>query len=180
MGVHKLWHILNSVGKPIDLDRLARKRLAIDTSIWLNQFVKATRDNKGNIIPNAHVKGLFARICKLLYFGIRPVFVFDGATPNLKKMTTASRRRTRERSRRKLEKIAKKLLINEITQRAIQAITKPQTTAHSVEKLQEHDISSNFEEQQQRQQQSQSQQTTSQSLQQQPDTCVQFLLYFCH
>jgi hypothetical protein len=32
MGVHKLWHILNSSGKPIQLEKLAGKRLAIGIS----------------------------------------------------------------------------------------------------------------------------------------------------
>ena len=58
-----------------------------DVSIWLNQAVKGARDAHGNPLPHAHLLVLFNRICKLLYYHIKPVFVFDGATPTLKKMT---------------------------------------------------------------------------------------------
>jgi DNA excision repair protein ERCC-5 len=36
--------------------------------------------------------GTFRRILKLLYHGIKPVFVFDGDAPMLKKRTIVSRR----------------------------------------------------------------------------------------
>ena len=49
-----------------------------DVSIWLNQAVKGFRDKSGNAVPNAHILGLFHRICKLLFYRIRPIFVFDG------------------------------------------------------------------------------------------------------
>nr|KAG5687775.1 hypothetical protein BaRGS_025669 [Batillaria attramentaria] len=45
------------------------------------------RDKDGNPLPNAHLQGLFSRICKLLFYRIRPVFVFDGGAPALKKQT---------------------------------------------------------------------------------------------
>ena len=45
------------------------------------------RDRHGNPIPNAHLVGLFNRVCKLLYYRIKPVFVFDGGVPHLKKKT---------------------------------------------------------------------------------------------
>ena len=53
---------------------------------------QAMRDERGEMIKNAHLIGFFRRICRLLYHRIRPVFVFDGATPALKKRTTAARR----------------------------------------------------------------------------------------
>lgn len=58
-----------------------------DISIWLNQAVKGVRDREGNSVQNAHLLTLFNRICKLLFFRIRPVFVFDGDAPMLKKQT---------------------------------------------------------------------------------------------
>ena len=61
-----------------------------DVSIWLNQAVKGLRDRGGEPVPNAHLIVLFNRICKLLYYHIRPVFVFDGATPQLKQQTLVS------------------------------------------------------------------------------------------
>ena len=45
------------------------------------------QDSKGAMLLNAHLLSVFHRICKLLYFRIRPVFVFDGGVPSLKKET---------------------------------------------------------------------------------------------
>ena len=46
----------------------------------------------GNGSAAAHLHGFMKRILKLLYFGIKPVFVFDGKTPALKKRTLIKRR----------------------------------------------------------------------------------------
>ena len=81
MGVHGLWSLLAPCGRRTSVDALARKRLAVDASIWLIQFVKAMRDDKGEMIANAPLLGLFRRLTKLLYLRVRPVLVFDGATP---------------------------------------------------------------------------------------------------
>ena len=62
----------------------------LDISIWLHQVVKGYQDNKGGQLANAHLLGLFNRICKLLYFRIKPVFIFDGGVPNLKRETIVS------------------------------------------------------------------------------------------
>ena len=35
-----------------------------DASIWIFQFVKAMRDERGELIRNAHVLGFFRRICR--------------------------------------------------------------------------------------------------------------------
>lgn len=96
MGVQNLWVLLSPVGRQIELESLERQVLAVDASIWLTQFVKAMRDDEGKMIKNAHLIGTFHRVAKLLFFGIRPVFVFDGQTPEIKKRTTARRRKRQE------------------------------------------------------------------------------------
>lgn len=78
------------------------------------QFMKAMRDEKGDMLPNAHVLGFFRRICKLLFLRTKPVFVFDGGTPILKRRTIAARRRNRENARAKIRKTAEKLLLNHV------------------------------------------------------------------
>ena len=67
-----------------------------DASVWIFQFMKAMRDEEGNFVANGHLLGFFRRICRLLFNKIRPIFVFDGATPLLKKLTVAARRQRRE------------------------------------------------------------------------------------
>lgn len=53
----------------------------------MHQVIQGYQDRFGNPKPNAHLIGLFHRICKLLYYKIKPVFVFDGGVPMLKKDT---------------------------------------------------------------------------------------------
>ena len=118
MGVRDLWRLLEPSGRRADGDSVRGKRVAVDASIWLVQFIKATRDEDGDVAARAHVAGFFRRIARLLRHGARPVFVFDGATPALKRRTTATRRRARERSAAKVRVAAEKVLLNELKRRA--------------------------------------------------------------
>jgi len=72
------------------LENMEGKVLAIDSSIWIYQFQATMRDKDGRALMNAHVLGFLRRICKLLFYGIQPVFVFDGGAPALKKNTIVS------------------------------------------------------------------------------------------
>ena len=114
MGVRSLWNLLAPCGRRTSVDALARKRLAIDASIWLIQFIKAMRDDKGEMMRNAPLLGLFRRICKLIYLHVRPVLVFDGATPVLKRRTVARRQAFRQRQEGSLRRTAEKLLLNQM------------------------------------------------------------------
>ncbi|GKB77082.1 DNA repair protein UVH3 [Tanacetum coccineum] len=114
MGVHGLWDLLSPVGRRVSVETLAGKRLAIDASIWMVQFMKAMRDERGEMVRNAHILGFFRRICKLLFLRTKPVFVFDGATPALKRRTVIARRRHRENAQAKIRKTAEKLLLNHL------------------------------------------------------------------
>lgn len=62
----------------------------VDISIWLHQVVKGFQDSNGATLPHAHLLGLFHRLCKLMYYRIKPVFVFDGGVPALKRDTIVS------------------------------------------------------------------------------------------
>uniref|UniRef100_A0A1B0D0C2 DNA repair protein complementing XP-G cells n=1 Tax=Phlebotomus papatasi TaxID=29031 RepID=A0A1B0D0C2_PHLPP len=96
MGVTGLWKLLEPSGKPVPLETLENKVLAIDISIWLHQVVKGFQDSKGGTIPHAHLLGLFHRLCKLLFYRIKPVFVFDGGVPALKRQTIKKRHETKK------------------------------------------------------------------------------------
>ncbi|TKA57459.1 hypothetical protein B0A53_00688 [Rhodotorula sp. CCFEE 5036] len=111
MGVHGLWTLLQPVARPVTLETLKDKRLAIDASMWLYQFQMATRDrNTGDVIYGAHIMGTFRRIMKLLFYGVKPVFVFDGDAPTLKKRTIEQRKRRKQGAGRDLAKTAQELL----------------------------------------------------------------------
>ena len=75
----------------VTLESLEGKTYAVDASILLNQALKGMKDQ-----PNAHLHVLFLRLCKLLTYKIKPIFVFDGGVPILKRQTIAARQRKRE------------------------------------------------------------------------------------
>lgn len=118
MGVTGLWTVVAPTARPTQLASLNRKRLAVDASIWIYQFLKAVRDKEGNALRNSHVVGFFRRICKLLYFGIKPVFVFDGGAPVLKRETVRKRARRREGRREDAARTAGKLLAVQVARAA--------------------------------------------------------------
>ncbi|SZE99308.1 unnamed protein product [Blumeria hordei] len=118
MGVTGLWPILAPSARPTPLAALNRRRLAVDASIWIYQFLKAVRDKEGNALRNSHIVGFFRRICKLLYYGIKPVFVFDGGAPVLKRQTILARKQRREGRREDAARIASKLLVLQMKQRS--------------------------------------------------------------
>ncbi|KAI9769160.1 MAG: DNA repair protein rad2 [Geoglossum umbratile] len=124
MGVTGLWTVLQPCARPTKLETLNKKRLAVDASIWIYQFLKAVRDKEGNALQSSHVVGFFRRICKLLYFGIKPVFVFDGDAPALKRQTIAGRKRRREGRREDAARTAGKLLAVQMQRQAEEEVEK--------------------------------------------------------
>ncbi|VDM33775.1 unnamed protein product [Hydatigera taeniaeformis] len=122
MGVKGLWRILEPSRRRVDLEYFRGKRIAIDMNIWLHQALKA-RARGGR---NLHLAILFRRICKLLFFGIRPVFVFDGAVPELKKATMATRRIYRVTAQEKSNQ-ARDRLLKRLFRRLAECATKSQS-----------------------------------------------------
>lgn len=115
MGVQGLWQVLAPVGRRVDVATLQTKTLAIDASIWLTQFVKAMRDREtGKMLPHAHIVGSLRRILKLLHHKIKPLFVFDGGVPVLKRRIMQQRRQRSDRQKEKLKRTAHKLLLNQM------------------------------------------------------------------
>ncbi|KAM5147660.1 DNA excision repair protein ERCC-5 isoform 1-T1 [Callospermophilus lateralis] len=119
MGVQGLWKLLECSGRQVSPEALEGKVLAVDISIWLNQALKGARDRHGNAIENAHLLTLFHRLCKLLFFRIRPIFVFDGDAPLLKKQTLAKRRQRKDLASSDSRKTTEKLLKTFLKRQAI-------------------------------------------------------------
>ncbi|KAM7431485.1 nucleotide-excision repair [Porites harrisoni] len=123
MGVKGLWQLLQSVGRPVTLESLENKILGVDASLILNQSVKGLRDKHGNPVYNAHLVGLFHRVCKLLYYRIKPVFVFDGGVPHLKKKTLAARKERHLKAVHGSNKAAERIVKNYLKAKALETVT---------------------------------------------------------
>lgn len=121
MGVKGLWSLLNPVARPVQIESMEGKRLAIDSSIWLYQFQATMRDKDGRVLVNAHVLGFLRRINKLLFHGIKPVFVFDGGAPALKRSTIAERKRKKTGAAANHAKVAEKLFAAQMRREAVKA-----------------------------------------------------------
>ncbi|ORY21108.1 hypothetical protein BCR39DRAFT_554229 [Naematelia encephala] len=119
MGVKGLWSLLNPVSRPVQIESMEGKRLAIDSSIWLYQFQATMRDKDGRVLVNAHVLGFLRRINKLLFHGIKPVFVFDGGAPVLKRATIAERKRRKAGAAANHAKMAEKLFAAQMRREAV-------------------------------------------------------------
>ena len=146
MGVLGLWTLLEPAGKPVPVESLSHKVLAVDISIWLNQAVRGFRDRQGNAVPHGHLLGLYHRICKLLFYRwewfsdcsiiiiivivrIKPVFVFDGAPPQLKKDTLARRRMRRSKDSKAAKVASQKILGNYLQRQVVAQRLQRQTQA---------------------------------------------------
>ncbi|CAD2096834.1 DNA excision repair protein ERCC-5 [Plasmodium vinckei petteri] len=139
MGVKGLWSIVAPIGVRVNPEIFTGKRIAIDVSIWLYELIygnnlKSSRNNnfddlgvfndlwldfseqnsdlKLNNLKKGHLYFFFLRICKLLYYNIRPIFIFDGTPPELKKRTIFQRNLKRKNNEEKVKKTAEKLIYN--------------------------------------------------------------------
>ena len=95
----------------IELTDLSGKKVAIDAYNILFQFLsiirqrdtgEPLRDSKGRI--TSHLSGLFYRTIKLIDFGMKPIYVYDGEPPKFKKKTIEKRDLAREEARKKWKK----------------------------------------------------------------------------
>ncbi|CAD6193944.1 unnamed protein product [Caenorhabditis auriculariae] len=100
MGIAGLWPLLEPTSIPTTLEVLEGKKLAVDVSLWIYQ----AQMGYSNEVRCPHLALLVNRMCKLLFYRIRPVFVFDGPdVPVFKHRVLDSRR---------LKKIADDVTLN--------------------------------------------------------------------
>jgi flap endonuclease-1 len=84
-------------GRPVSLEDLTGRSIAIDAFNTLYQFVSMIRQPDGTPLMDrdgrvtSHLSGLFYRTAALLELGIRPAYVFDGKPPELKRKTIEAR-----------------------------------------------------------------------------------------
>ncbi|KAH6913322.1 flap structure-specific endonuclease [Coprinopsis sp. MPI-PUGE-AT-0042] len=82
------------------------------------------RDKEGRGLVNAHLVGFLRRIAKLLFYGIKPVFVFDGGAPVLKRSTLTERRKKKSGAAASHLKLAEKLLAAQMRREAVNRAAK--------------------------------------------------------
>ncbi|THV07342.1 PIN domain-like protein [Dendrothele bispora CBS 962.96] len=128
MGVKSLWTLLTPVGRPVMLENMEGKTVAIDSSIWIYQFQATMRAKDGRTLVNAHVLGFLRRLCKLLFYGMKPVFVFDGGAPALKRSTLNERRKKKSGAAASHVKLAEKLLAAQMRREALKHVKGPQSS----------------------------------------------------
>ncbi len=87
------------------LEALRGRTVAVDGNLELYQFLSIMRTRDGRPLMDAegrvtsHLNGLAFRTTRLISdYGIRPVFVFDGPLPDLKRAEIAKRRAAREKA----------------------------------------------------------------------------------
>ncbi|KAL7565558.1 hypothetical protein ACA910_003830 [Epithemia clementina (nom. ined.)] len=112
MGIKGLAKLLSDEApdsiRDVELKSLQGRKIAIDASMAIYQFLIAVRSGGGNqaavMLTNAdgettsHIQGMFNRTIRFLTEGIKPVFVFDGKPPNLKSGELQKRRNKRQQA----------------------------------------------------------------------------------
>ncbi|WP_406661595.1 flap endonuclease-1 [Methanolobus sp. ZRKC3] len=94
---------------PITYEELSGKVIAIDAYNTIYQFLSAIRQRDGSLLtdssgnPTSHLTGLFSRTSKLREAGIKPVYIFDGKPPEMKRETLEKRKECKEDAARKYE-----------------------------------------------------------------------------
>lgn len=95
--------------EPIELEDLKTRILTVDASNVIYKFLSTMRqpdgtplkDLNGNI--TAHLNGIMFQTATLVSKGIKPVYVFDGKAPELKKKTQEERIEIKKEAQRKYE-----------------------------------------------------------------------------
>ncbi|CCG85153.1 Flap endonuclease 1 [Taphrina deformans PYCC 5710] len=83
--------------KALEIKSFFGRKVAIDASMSLYQFLIAVRQQDGQQLQNetgettSHLMGMFYRTLRIVDNGIKPLYVFDGAPPKLKSGELAKR-----------------------------------------------------------------------------------------
>ncbi len=90
--------------RAIKIEDLSGKIIAIDSFNMIFQFLSTIRARDGNLLKDSkgrvtsHLIGLFSRTTSLMNAGIKPIFVFDGVSPILKRKEQERRHLVKEQA----------------------------------------------------------------------------------
>jgi len=134
MGIRQLNTYLlkqcsNSSIRNIHLSELRNKKVSVDISIYLYNF-----ESRGNLI-----NGIYEMINVFKFYGIIPVFIFDGKPPDEKKYIIQERKKKKENNKEKIKELNSKLdnlnnLNNDI------ALEEKKNILYNIEKLERQTI----------------------------------------
>ncbi|PCH40181.1 PIN domain-like protein [Wolfiporia cocos MD-104 SS10] len=88
-----------------DIKTLFGRKVAIDASMSIYQFLIAVRQKDGEMLTNdagettSHLMGFFYRTIRMVENGIKPMYVFDGKPPELKAGVLSKRLARREEAK---------------------------------------------------------------------------------
>lgn len=117
-----------------EMKSLFGRKIAIDASMCLYQFLIAVRQQDGNNLTNesgdttSHLMGFFYRTIRMASYGIKPCYVFDGKPPVLKGGELEKRLKRREEAESKATELKETGSIEELQkfQRRTVRVTKEQ------------------------------------------------------
>lgn len=111
----------------IEFADLNDTEVSVDAMNTMYQFLSIIRQRDGTPLKDSsgevtsHLSGLFYRNINLLENNIRPVYVFDGAMPDLKEKESSRRRKKREEAREEWKKLKEEGKISEAYSKATQS-----------------------------------------------------------
>jgi flap endonuclease-1 len=101
MGIKGLTALLSEHApqsiKEHEIKTLFGRKVAIDASMSIYQFLIAVRQKDGEMLTNdagettSHLMGFFYRTIRIVENGIKPAYVFDGKPPEMKKGVVSAR-----------------------------------------------------------------------------------------
>lgn len=121
----------------VELNDLAGRTVAVDAYNILYQFLSIIRGPMGRPLMDSrrrvtsHLSGLFFRTLNFLESGIKPVFVFDGKPPELKRRTVKKRAEVRKEARVLYERALERGEAEEARRQGMKAATLTQPLVKS-------------------------------------------------
>eukprot|EP00903_Cladosiphon_okamuranus_P016676 g15377.t1 len=116
MGIQGLTKLLSDEApncmKEVDLDSLTGRKVAVDASMAMYQFLIAVRsggEGQAQMLTNeagevtSHIQGMFNRTIRMLSKGVKPCYIFDGKPPQLKGGELAKRTAKRAKAEAELK-----------------------------------------------------------------------------
>ena len=92
-----------------EIKNLFGRKIAIDASMSIYQFLIAVRSQDGSQLQNedgettSHLMGIFYRTIRMVENGIKPVYVFDGKPPSMKSDELAKRGVKRDEANKSMQ-----------------------------------------------------------------------------